>query len=133
MKIFDLVIEQIKSVYPEANRHQKITKKNTEWLTLTLEVPPFGEIMISQEFNLFIKYLNPYSTDHKIFESFFDPRLKFEGYETYIYKDKIHIYKRTLKASNDFEYAIKRANIFIEATKCIEKFVDWNETLNSKE
>lgn len=133
MKRIDLVIEQIKSVYPEAIRSLKLTEKNTEWLTLTLKVPPFGEIILSQELSITIKYLNPYSTDFNIYRSFFESRLKFEGYETYIYEDEICIYRRTLKASNYFEYAIKRANVFIETTKCIEKFIDWNETLNAKQ
>jgi len=129
MKIFDLIIEQIIYTYPSSTTYHDIQNKKGH---LTLEVSPFGEITINDNFHIFIKYLNPYSTNFTTYESFFKSRLKIEGYEAYIYQEKIDIYKRSVASSNDFEYAIKRANAFIEVVRCIEKFIDWNETLNKK-
>lgn len=130
MEIFNLIIEQIKSTYPSAITYHDIPNKKGK---LTLAILPFGKIIITDDLNIVIDYLNPYSTNFKTFESYFKSRMKFEGYETYIYQKKIHVYKRSLEASNNFEYAIKRANSFIEVARCIEKFIEWNESLYKKQ
>lgn len=127
MDIFDLTIEQIKYAYPNASTFSD-SKSDSSGLKLNLHT--FGQITINNFFTIKIEYLNPYSTEHKIFESFFKSRLQFDGYSTYIYKDKITLHKRNLDNISDFEIAVKRASIFIETAKTIEKFIFWNETLN---
>lgn len=127
MKKFELITEQIKSAYSMATTYNDASNKK---MSLTLKVPPFGEVIINEDYHILINYSNPYLLDFKIYESFFKPRLKLEGYEAYIYQEKIVLYKRAFAASNDFESAITRANSFIQTIKCIEKFIEWNETLN---
>jgi hypothetical protein len=127
MKKFELTIEQIKSTYLAANIYHDVPNKK---IRLTLNMEPFGEVTISEDFHILINYTNPYLINFEIFESFFKTRLKVEGYEPYIYEKKIVLYKRAITASNDFECSIKRANSFIEIINCIEKFIAWNETLN---
>jgi hypothetical protein len=129
MNKFELIIEQIKSAYPSATIYRDNLNKK---VTLTLKVQPFGEVIVSEDFNILIKYLNPYLTNFETFNSFFKTRLKLEGYEAYIKEKYITLYKRHITASNDFECAIKRANSIIESIRCIEKFILWNETLNKK-
>ena len=129
MNIFDLTIEQIKSAYPNASTFSG-TKENSSGLKINLQ--SFGRIIIDNFLTITIEYLNPYSTEHKIFESFFKSRLQFDGYSTHIYKDKIMLYKRPLSNLSDFEIAVQRANVFIETAKSIEKFIFWNETLNKR-
>lgn len=129
MEIFELVIEQIKSVYPAAKTHHNVPKKEPR---LTLELSKFGKIGLNQTFDISITYLNLYSTDFKSFKAFFEPRLNLEGSQAYIYEDSIIIYKRSIESSDNFQYALKRAEIFINAVKSIERFVHWNETLNAK-
>jgi hypothetical protein len=127
MKTLELIVEQIKTIYPAAHIHQDVPNKT---LTLSLVIEPFGEVIISNDFNIRIKYSNPFLTDFNIFKSFFNTRLNVKGYEAYIYEKEIVLYKRMIEASSDFEKAIIRANSFIEVIRSIEKFIDWNHTLN---
>lgn len=129
MKKIELIIEQIKSAYPDATTHHDIPNIK---MKLTLKVLPFGEVIIDESYHISINYSNPYSLNFKIYESFFKSRLMVEGYEPYIYEDKIVLYKRNLTTQNEFEDAIIRANSFIQVIKSIEKFIEWNVKLNNK-
>jgi hypothetical protein len=129
MKIFDLIIEQIKSEYPESRVHDEVSNNLR---SLTLEIPPFGSITINNNLNVHIKYIDPYDNDFEIIKSFFDSRLSFEGSATYFMENEIHIYKRSLSTSNDFELAIKRAKVFLKSAVAMEKYIEWNEKLKSK-
>ena len=126
MKKIGLIIEQIKSAYPSAKTYHDVPNKK---ITLTLTLQPFGEVIFNENYDILIKYSNPYSIKFEIFKSFFERRLELEGYTPYIYENKIVLYKRVIKESNDFECAIIRANSFIETVKSIEKFIEWNKTL----
>ena len=129
MKKLELIIEQIKSAYPDATINHDITNKK---MRLTLKVLPFGEVIIDENYHISIKYSNPYSVNFNTYKSFFKSRLNVEGYEPYIYEEKIELYKRTLTTQNEFEDAIIRANSFIQVIQSIEKFIEWNVKLNNK-
>lgn len=128
MKKLELIIEQIKYAYPDASTYRNATDKN---MGLTLRIPPFGEVIIDESYNISINYSNPYSLDLKIYEYFFKSRLIIEGYQPYVYEDKIILYKRSSGTQNEFEDAIIRANSFTQTIKSIEKFIEWYKILNN--
>ena len=79
-------------------------------------------------YNITITYTNPYNVDFKFFKNYFELRLKFENATTYIYRDRILIFKRKGNDNNrsDFENSILRANNFIASAKVVEGFIKYN-------
>jgi len=124
MENLELIREQIKLAYPAC----VLDNNSNSDTIISLILKPFGKLTMDDKLNIIASYHNPFSVDFEYFKNFFELRLKFENASTYIYEDRISIFKRK---GNDhtktvFENSILRANYFIATAKAIEDFIKYN-------
>jgi len=124
MKNLQLIREQIKLTYPKSVIDNNSNSDTIIYLTLE----PFGKISMDNKFNIEVLYFNPFNIDFDYFKKYFEVRLKFENAATYIYEDKISIYKRSGNDSKRtaFENSMNIAYNFITVAKEIESFIKYN-------
>ena len=124
-----LIREQIELSLPNLVIKYVVEAKMVEEKELIcVIIKQFGKITMDNNFNIIIIYNNFNSIKFEYFKMFFEPRLNFDNASTYIYQDKICIFKRVSKdySRNDFENSMQRADNFIKAVKTVLQFVELN-------
>jgi hypothetical protein len=132
-----LIREEIKLSFPKAtytcymenndeNKYVEVFDYSDK--LISLEIQPFGEIIMDNTLNINIKYNNPFNTKFENFKEFFESRLKFEGGgKAYFYEDRITIFHRSPRTTNRFEASMEKAKIFKKVANTILEFIDYNK------